>query len=272
MKRSEVPQQGLLYGVRVVVSAISVAGPFAAEILADMGAARDALRPHYMCSHCEDSGSTGTGDCECLLSLYREAMLKKYRLYLGDASFETMNLDLYSRSYGPNGGSPRIQIEYVTDICRRYAQEFAEGQEGGLYFHGNCGVGKSFFAAAVARRVMERGFYVHCISAIELFSIYERSRFGRWEDVERSMLEACFDADLLFVDDLGNVVASAQNAPFLARLLNERLNSRKGTLLVSQCTTEELGRRYSPQVRSRIVGSMTDMYIFGNDLRSGRTE
>ena len=38
MKRSEVPQQGLLKGVRVAVSAISVAGPFAAEILADMGA------------------------------------------------------------------------------------------------------------------------------------------------------------------------------------------------------------------------------------------
>lgn len=38
MKRSDVPQQGLLAGVRVVVSAISVAGPFAGELLADMGA------------------------------------------------------------------------------------------------------------------------------------------------------------------------------------------------------------------------------------------
>ena len=38
MKRNEIPQQGLLQGVRVVVSAISVAGPFAAEVLADMGA------------------------------------------------------------------------------------------------------------------------------------------------------------------------------------------------------------------------------------------
>lgn len=38
MKRTEVPQQGLLQDVRVVVSAISVAGPFAGEILADMGA------------------------------------------------------------------------------------------------------------------------------------------------------------------------------------------------------------------------------------------
>ena len=38
MKRSEVPQKGLLQGVRVAVSAISVAGPFAGEVMADMGA------------------------------------------------------------------------------------------------------------------------------------------------------------------------------------------------------------------------------------------
>ena len=38
MKRSEVPVLGLLSGVRCVVSAISVAGPFAGEMLADMGA------------------------------------------------------------------------------------------------------------------------------------------------------------------------------------------------------------------------------------------
>ncbi len=38
MKRSEVPQEGLLSGVKVLVSAISVAGPFAGELLADMGA------------------------------------------------------------------------------------------------------------------------------------------------------------------------------------------------------------------------------------------
>lgn len=38
MKRSEIPQQGVLQGVRVVVSAVSIAGPFAGEIMAEMGA------------------------------------------------------------------------------------------------------------------------------------------------------------------------------------------------------------------------------------------
>ena len=38
MKRSEMPQQGILQGVRVVVCAVSVSGPFAGELMAEMGA------------------------------------------------------------------------------------------------------------------------------------------------------------------------------------------------------------------------------------------
>lgn len=38
MKRSEMPQQGILQGVRVVVCAVSIAGPFAGELMAEMGA------------------------------------------------------------------------------------------------------------------------------------------------------------------------------------------------------------------------------------------
>lgn len=239
-----------------------------AKILVEIGEAQDALRPHYMCAKCEDSGSTGNGDCECLLSFYRKEMLKRYQLYLGDGSFDAIRLELFTGAYNVDGVSPRIQIEYATEACLRYAEAFTEEQGGGLYFHGPCGVGKSFLASAVARRVIERGFYVHCVSAIEIFPIYDRSRFGRCDENEKAMLEACFDADLLFLDDLGGEVVSAQNAPFLARLLNERLNQKKGTILVSQYTSEELVRRYSSQVYSRVAGNLEDIYLFGNDLRS----
>ena len=157
---------------------------------------------------------------------------------------------------------------YALAVCQTYADAFCAEKGDGLLIHGACGVGKSFLGAAVARRVMERGYYVHCISAIELFSIYERSRFGRCEEDERFVLEAALEADLLFLDDLGNEVASPQNAPFLARLLNERINGKKGTILVSQYSYEELAKRYSPQIGSRIKGSLTDIYIMGSDLRN----
>ena len=38
MKRSDIPKQGILQGVRVVVCAVSIAGPFAGELMAEMGA------------------------------------------------------------------------------------------------------------------------------------------------------------------------------------------------------------------------------------------
>ena len=81
------------------------------------------------------------------------------------------------------------------------------------------------------------------------------------------MLESCFDADLLFLDDLGGEVASVQNAPFLARLLNDRINQGRGTIIASQLKQEDLAKRYSPQVRSRVEGAMENLSLFGNDLR-----
>lgn len=239
------------------------------DILEEMGENRDALRPHYMCPLCEDSGSTGKGNCSCLMSVYTERMLKRYQMYLGNAELGNLQMDLFSTAFGANGVSPRILIDYAADICRRYAEEFCEGQADGLFIYGACGVGKSFLAAGTVRRIIERGYYVHCISATELFSIYERSRFGRCEASEKAMLDACFEADLLFLDDLGSEVASAHNAPFLARLLNERINRQKGTILVAQCMdADELARRYSAQIRSRVKGSFTEMMILGNDLRN----
>ena len=51
------------------------------EILAEMGEAKDALRPHYMCAKCEDAGSTGEADCDCLLEAYREGLIEHYAMY-----------------------------------------------------------------------------------------------------------------------------------------------------------------------------------------------
>ncbi|MBR4867333.1 MAG: hypothetical protein IKU11_11630, partial [Clostridia bacterium] len=139
------------------------------DILAEMGEKRDSLRPHYMCPKCEDAGSTGSGDCECMLRVYKDMMLEKYRLYIGDAALDQVDCNLYSDGVLYDNVSPRMIMEYNINVCRTYAESFAVGKGGGLYISGDCGVGKTYLASATVRKVIERGFYVHCISAMELF-------------------------------------------------------------------------------------------------------
>ena len=240
----------------------------AEEILGEMGEAKDALRPRYYCPVCEGSGETGRGPCTCLLKVYEQKLLKRYARYLGEQSFETFDFEVYSDIVSPYyKAEPRGIAEFVFDQCAEYARRFRPDGGGGLYLHGGCGVGKSFLAASVAREVIRSGYFAHYISAVTFFALAEKERFGRLAEEELSDWEDSFTADLLILDDLGIEPASAQNAPLLYRLLSERDALRRGTVLVSTLTKEEIASRYSPAVESRISGSLADLLLIGEDLR-----
>jgi len=239
-----------------------------ARILADVGENPKALRTPYYCNKCQDEGYTKFGPCDCLLKIYKNLLMEHYAVYLGKASFGDFNFDLYSEIENPYYQAvPRMNIEFAYDQCLEYARGFKPGQGGGIFLHGACGVGKSFLAASIAREVIEKGYFAHYVSAIELFALIERNRFGRTDEQDVAELKALQEADLLILDDLGNEFQSAQNTPALSHLLEERIHARKANVIVSSYTGDELARRYSAQVESRISGELTDIFIIGEDIR-----
>jgi len=240
----------------------------AGEILEEMGEEKDALRPRTYCPVCEGTGETGRGPCACLLKVYQEMLLLRYARYLGEQSFENFDFELYSDIVSPYyHAEPRGIAEFVFDQCAEYARRFRPDGGGGLFLHGGFGVGKSFLAASVAREVIRNGYFAHYISAVSFFALAEKERFGRLAEEEAADWEDAFSADLLILDDLGAEPASAQSAPLLYRLLGERAALRRGTVLVSTLTKEEISSRYSPAVESRISGTLTDLLLIGEDLR-----
>ncbi len=240
-----------------------------AAILTELGKDKNLLRPHYLCPVCEDAGVHNDGSpCKCLLGYYVRLMLEKYAFYLGEASFSRFSFELYPEIINSlYETSPRISADFVYDQCLDFARGFQPGSGMGIYLHGGCGVGKTFLAASVAREVIGKGYYVHCMSAIQMFSVQDRARFGHATEEELEDLNACFEADLLVLDDLGAEYGSPQNTPFLSRLLDERTALQKSTVVVSCLKPEELAARYSAQVESRIAGSLSDLLLVGEDLR-----
>ena len=238
------------------------------EVLRSLGEESDALRPRAFCPVCGGSGETGTGPCGCLLRIYRELLLARYARFLGDQSFETFDFEAYSDIVSPYyHAEPRSIAEFVFDQCAEYARRFRPDRGGGFYLHGGCGVGKSFLAASIAREVIRNGWFAHYASAVSFFQLAEKDRFGRLGEEESDDWGNAFSADLLILDDLGMEPASAQNAPLLLRLLGERAATKKGTVLVSQLSKEEISARYSPAVESRISGELADLLLIGEDLR-----
>ena len=220
-----------------------------------------------VCQICSGSGYVGSTMCECLKELCRQEQKKELTLLTaGDQRFENFRLDYYSdRMDSRYGASPRVIMEHNFALCRKYAYSFGTGS-GNLLFVGGTGLGKTFLSACIARVVADRGFSVAYESAHNLFSKLEKDRFNpseqSKEDVEK--LQNC---DLLIIDDLGTEMPGSFTTAALYHLLNDRLLAGKSMVISTNLNVEEAGRRYSPQIASRLQGSFRGLTFVGEDIR-----
>ena len=220
-----------------------------------------------VCSHCGGEGYIGTQMCRCLQELCRQEQKKELSLLSGcQDSFNQFRLDYYSDKYDPKyGASPRAIMERNFEICRRYGTSFSENS-GNLLFVGGTGLGKTFLSACIARAAAERGCSVVYETASHLFGKLEAARFSDSEEArkESAQFGRC---DLLILDDLGTEMPSQFVTAALYSLLNDRLLAGKPTVISTNLNVDELTRRYSPQIASRLQGSFTRLTFVGEDIR-----
>lgn len=112
----------------------------------------------------------------------------------------------------------------------------------------------------------EDGYSVVYDTASHIFSLLEDAKFRRGDedDEETRRLDQC---DLLIIDDLGTEMNSTFVQSALYQLINGRLLGMKSTIISTNLTPEDIGRRYSQQVYSRIEGEYTILPFIGTDIR-----
>ena len=220
-----------------------------------------------ICENCGGSGYVGTSMCECLLELCRQEQKKEITILSGGKeSFAQFKLDYYSDRIDPKyGASPRTIMDRNFQYVRRYALTFSPASDN-LLFVGGTGLGKTFLAACVARAVADRGYSVVYETASHLFSKLEQAKFSPNEENRREAekMTAC---DLLIIDDLGTEMPGQFTTAALYSLLNDRLISGKPMLITTNLNKDEMTRRYSPQIASRIYGGFVGKSFVGEDIR-----
>lgn len=72
---------------------------------------------------------------------------------------------------------------------------------------------------------------------------------------------------MLIIDDLGTEMPGQFVTAALYSLLNDRLLAGKPMVVSTNLNTEELKRRYSPRIASRLQGSFSQMIFLGEDIR-----
>lgn len=220
-----------------------------------------------ICTRCGGTGYVGSTMCECLQELCRQEQRKELTvLGGGKESFSQFRLEYYPDRYDPKyGASPRTIMERNFQLCRRYANTFAMSA-GNLLFVGGTGLGKTYLSACIARVVSDRGYSVCYESAPHLFSKLEQARFSGDENARRetARFHAC---DLLIIDDLGTEMPGQFVTAALYSLVNDRLLSAKPMVISTNLNVDELAKRYSPQIASRLHGSFERLTFVGDDIR-----
>ena len=219
-----------------------------------------------ICSVCSGTGYVGSTMCDCLAELCRQEQKKELTfLSAGRESFDQFRLDYYSDKPTPAGYSPRVVMEKTYQDCRRYAFGFNMAS-GNLLFSGNTGLGKTFLSACIARSVADQGYSVVYESAGHLFAALEKARFEANEENRRAAAKYT-ECALLIVDDLGTELPGQFVTAALYSLINDRLLTGKPTIISTNLNSDEIARRYNPQIASRLRGSYKRVAFVGDDIR-----
>ncbi len=227
----------------------------------------DYLNEDPICAHCGGVGYVGSQMCSCLQELCRQEQKKELTLLTcGDGCFEDFRLDYYPDTLFPGSNvTIRAIMQKTYQDCRNYAEQFGNHSQN-LLFSGDTGLGKTYLSACIARMVADKGYSVAYESAVHLFEKMERAKFASDENALRQT-QAFMDCDLLIIDDLGTELGGQFVTTTLYTIINDRLLRGKATIISTNLTVEEMSKRYSPQILSRLRGSYKRLTFVGEDIR-----
>ena len=243
-----------------------------AELLTEYGYPIDYLDDIVSCELCRDTGMVRDSICDCLKKRYNRELTRELSSLLknGNESFENFDLSLYpSVPDSPGGWSPRDSMKLVYEGCRKFAMNFPDVSSN-LLLRGSTGLGKTYRSACIARVVAEKGHSVCYDSASSALEAFERQKFARdAEEAEAAgvRVRRMLSCDLMILDDLGTEMVTPMSLSALYTLINTRLTEGLRTIINTNCTDEDLERRYTPQICSRIHGEFLELPFSGTDIR-----
>mgnify|MGYP002796670042 CR=1 FL=1 len=239
-----------------------------AAALQDAGYGKDAFAPRYSCPRCRDTGMYHGNPCTCVAQIARRLRRDEINAAspLGLCQFDTFDVGRYSDALEPELGiSPSAYMEKLLNFCRQYAQKFSS-KSTNLLFMGHTGLGKTHLALAIADAVLEGGHDVLYTSAAALAARLGREHFDF--DSGDEWLNACQEADLLILDDLGTEYITPLTISVLYELINTRMLTERPTVYTTNITDQGVFvARYTEKVASRMLGGCKMFKFFGADQR-----
>lgn len=244
-------------------NAISELSRKKAALIASAGFPPDYLDIRYVCPDCMDTGYIGTEKCHCLKQRLINEMYRQSNILsrLKEENFDTFSFEYFS-------GNTLDEMKQIHRASVEFVSQFKEYYRN-LLFYGNVGCGKTFLTNCIAKALLDKGFSVVYLTAVQLFDILNAHTFrsAKTPDNSASSYDDLFSCSLLIIDDLGTEILSSAVSSELFQILNSRDLKKASTIISSNLSLQQLGDNYSERSISRILGNY-DIYKFeGEDIR-----
>ncbi len=238
-------------------------------LLKSQGYDENYLRDVYVCNICQDRGFIDNKKCKCFDQLIIEKLYQISNLkdIIQVENFENFDIKYFGESDYVDGITPRQLMTSNYKIAQKFVDEF-EKEYRNILMYGDVGLGKSFLCNCISKELLDKGYLVLYVSAVEMFKKLEEYKFYRNENIEHEeFISYLTKADLLIIDDLGTEVQTQFTSSELFNIINKRHTSRKHTIISTNMSLVDIENVYSHRLESRFLGNFDSMKFIGKDIR-----
>lgn len=240
-------------------------------LLKQAGYADDYLSPVFTCKVCKDSGYVNGAPCSCLKQmvisqLYEQSTIQRV---LETENFDSFRLDYY-RDEAVDGYkyTPYNNAANVLAAAKKFTEDFKDHRPG-ILIYGETGTGKTFLTNCIAKKLLDEGYTVLYLSAINLFdNILQDIIINNSQEPHQKMLyEYIYNCDFLIIDDLGTEFTNSFVQSQLFEIINTRTIKGLSTLISTNLDLNKVKTRYTERIMSRIVDSYLIFNLYGDNIR-----
>ena len=236
-----------------------------AELLLANGYPTDYSDVKYECTKCGDTGFVDNKMCSCMKEALTLAGIESsgFANLIKEQRFDNFSLDYYKKN-----ATHYDMMGKNLEFLKEYAKNFDAKNSQSILMMGGTGLGKTHLSSAVAYEVIEKGNDVFYTGAIDLFSQFEIQRFKSYNNEPNEIIERYFESDLLIIDDLGTEMINQFSVSTLYNLLNDRLSRKKPTIVSTNLSKDEIMKKYTDRITSRMFGEYKIVFFAGTDIRA----
>lgn len=236
-----------------------------AELLVANGYPADYSDVKYDCTKCGDTGFVDNKMCSCMKEALTLAGIESsgFANLIKEQRFDNFSLDYYKKN-----ATHYDMMGKNLEFLKEYAKNFDAKNSQSILMMGGTGLGKTHLSSAVAYEVIEKGNDVFYTGAIDLFSQFEIQRFKSYNNEPNELIERYFESDLLIIDDLGTEMINQFSVSTLYNLLNDRLSRKKPTIVSTNLSQDEIMKKYTDRITSRMFGEYKIVFFAGTDIRA----